>query len=167
LDPIEARVRLAAAPVGRLATVTPSGAPHVVPVCFALVDDVIYSAVDSKPKTSTALKRLDNVAANPAAALLVDHYEDAWTALWWVRADGVARTLERDVVGDVVGDAGAERQRAIAALRAKYPQYRDHPLADAVMAIEVSRWAGWAAAAPAGPEAAPESAPGTSPAPGR
>lgn len=143
LDPADARARLADAVIARLATVTPSGHPHIVPVCFALVDDTIYSAVDSKPKASSSLQRLANVASIPEAALLVDHYDADWSQLWWVRADGAARTaLTPD-----------ERAAAIAALRAKYPQYRDHALEDAVLALDVRRWSGWAA--------------GTSPAQGR
>ena len=84
------RQRLAGARVARLATLTPDGRPHVVPCCFALVEDTLYSAVDGKPKTTLALRRLDNVRAHPACSLLVDHYADDWAALWWVRVDGTA-----------------------------------------------------------------------------
>jgi PPOX class probable F420-dependent enzyme len=104
------RARVAAARVARLATVTADGRPHVVPCCFALAADTVYSAVDAKPKTTLALRRLANVEANPAASLLVDHYDDDWSALWWVRLDGVAR---------VVADQ-AERGSAVARLAAKY-----------------------------------------------
>src|SRR5690606_37163913 len=79
------RARVAAARVGTLATVTRDGRPHVVPCCFAVDDDTVWSAVDAKPKSTLALRRLENVRANPAASLLVDHYEDDWTRLWWVR----------------------------------------------------------------------------------
>ena len=122
--------------MARLATVGPDGRPHVVPVCFAAVGDACYSAVDDKPKTTAALARLANVAAQPAVALLVDHYDEDWETLWWVRADGVARLVE----------GGPERDAAVAALRAKYAQYADHRLVDAVLAIEITRWSGWAAA---------------------
>ena len=89
------RTLVAGARVGRLATLTSArtdrpARPHVVPCCFALVDDTIYSAVDGKPKTTPALQRLANVRAHPQSCLLVDHYADDWTALWWVRVDGSA-----------------------------------------------------------------------------
>jgi PPOX class probable F420-dependent enzyme len=145
LDPPDARQRLSAARVARLATVGPDGRPHVVPVCFVPLGDALYSAVDDKPKTTAALARLANVATQPSVALLADYYDEDWRTLWWVRADGGAR---------LVAD-GAERDTAVVALRDKYPQYRDHRLVDAVLAIDVTRWSGWAAA------------PGTNPAPGR
>ena len=82
----EARERLAGARVARLATVDAAGRPHIVPICFALEADTIYNAVDHKPKRTTQLRRLSNVAANPCVAVLADHYEDGdWAALWWVR----------------------------------------------------------------------------------
>src|SRR5947207_15569308 len=86
--------RFAAAPVARLATVTADGRPHVVPCCFALTGDRIVTAVDGKPKSTLALRRLDNVRAHPAAALVVDHYDDDWSQLWWIRADGDGRVVE-------------------------------------------------------------------------
>ena len=85
----EARRRFAGARVARLATVGADGRPHLVPIAFACVDDVVWSAVDDKPKRTRALRRLDNVRANPRVALLADHYDEDWSALWWVRADGV------------------------------------------------------------------------------
>jgi PPOX class probable F420-dependent enzyme len=138
----ECRTRLAAAPIARLATVTPEGRPHVVPICFVLVGNTIYSAVDSKPKSSPVLQRFANVVVTPHAAVLVDHYDADWTQLWWIRADGDARPI---------ADPN-ERTNAIAELRAKYPQYRDHALEDAVLSLVVRAWTGWAA----GPRPAPE-----------
>ena len=88
------RDRVASARVGRLATVSPGGAPHIVPCCFALVDDVVYSAVDAKPKSTLALRRLDNLRVNPSTALLVDHYAEDWSTLWWVRVDGRGRVVD-------------------------------------------------------------------------
>jgi len=125
----------AQAPVARLATVDGDGHPHLVPCCFAVDGDVGYSVVDHKPKRTTALRRLDNIAANPAVCLLVDHYDDDWSKLWWVRFDGTAR---------VVTD-GSEHERAIAALMAKYPQYRATPPSGAVVAIDVTTVRGWSA----------------------
>src|SRR5580765_2057326 len=93
MDEATIRARVTAAEVGRLATVTADGRPHVVPCCFALSGDAIYSAIDHKPKSTRLLRRLANLRANPNATLLVDHYADDWSALWWVRADGAGRIL--------------------------------------------------------------------------
>jgi len=125
---------VAPAHVARLATIGPSG-PHVVPFVFALKGDTLYSAVDAKPKRSPRLQRLENIARDARVSVVVDHFEDDWTKLWWVRMDGHARILEH----------GAERDRAVNALRGKYVQYRKQPLDDAVIAIDVERWTGWRA----------------------
>jgi PPOX class probable F420-dependent enzyme len=126
--------RLAAARVGRLATVTAAGEPHVVPVCFALQGDRIYTAVDAKPKSTRALKRLENVRASGRASLLVDHYEEDWTRLWWVRVDGTAEVVESE--------------QALDALAAKYEQYRASRPAGPVIAIARLRWRTWVASGP-------------------
>jgi PPOX class probable F420-dependent enzyme len=135
MDPAEMRRRFEAARVARLATVRDDGRPHLVPVCFAVDGDVIVSVVDDKPKRSTRLQRLDNVRAEPAVSLLVDQYDDDWTQLWWVRADGVASVLE----------SGGEHARAIDLLVAKYVQYRERRPAGATLVIAVEAWRGWAA----------------------
>ena len=127
------RARVAAAPVGRLATVDPSGRPHLVPCCFVLAGDTIYSAVDGKPKSTSALRRLDNVRSHPAAALLVDHYAHDWSQLWWVRVDGDGRVL----------DPGPEQDRALGRLAAKYDQYRTVALPGPVLALDIARWRAW------------------------
>lgn len=132
---VEVRRRVGQARVARLATVDGQGRPHVVPICFALADDVLYSAVDSKPKRSPRLKRLENIRANPNVTVLVDHYEDDWSRLWWVRLRGRGRVLE----------GGEERDRALALLADKYPQYRAQPLVDAVIAIDLDEWREWRA----------------------
>lgn len=131
LPPGIAEERLAAARVGHLATVTPDGRPHVVPVCFALHEGRLYSAVDAKPKATRALQRLENVRASGRASLLVDHYEEDWTRLWWVRVDGPA-TVEDDGAG-------------LDALAAKYAQYRDQRPAGPLVAITPERWRSWVA----------------------
>lgn len=131
MTPEEARSRFATARVARLATVTPTGAPHLVPITFALLDDTVYSVVDEKPKRTTNLKRLRNIRTNPKVALLVDHYEENWQNLWWVRADGTARTLEANE---------PEARGAIEALRERYPQQRP---TGPVLAVDVDRWSGW------------------------
>jgi PPOX class probable F420-dependent enzyme len=132
----EARALFATARVARLATVGAGGRPHLVPIVFAVAGDAVYSAVDAKPKRTRALKRLENVARDPRVALLADHYDDAdWGALWWVRADGVARVL----------DDGAEAERAVALLSERYEQYRAQPPRGPVLAVAVERWSGWRA----------------------
>jgi PPOX class probable F420-dependent enzyme len=109
-----------------------------VTVCFALEGDVVYSAVDRKPKRTRRLKRLANVAENPRASLLVDHYEDDdWSRLWWVRADGTGRVLDA---------ATPEAARALDLLASRYAQYRTERPEGPVLAVDVERWSGWSAA---------------------
>jgi PPOX class probable F420-dependent enzyme len=136
LTAAQARERFAKARVARLASADRSARPHLVPIVFAVEEDRIYSAVDAKPKRTTALRRLANVRENPAVALLADHYDDAdWAALWWVRADGRARVLDP-------GDG--EAHRAVALLRQRYPKLQ---VVGEVLAVDVERWSGWAASA--------------------
>lgn len=135
LDRLRARELFGAAAVARLATVTADGAPHVVPVCFVLAGDVVYSAVDGKPKRTPDLARLANIAAEPRVSLLADHYDDDWARLWWVRVDGHAR---------VVTDPD-ERARALESLAAAYRQYASTPPRAAVIAVEALRFSGWSA----------------------
>jgi PPOX class probable F420-dependent enzyme len=131
-----ARERFAAARVARLATVRPDGRPHLVPVTFALAGDVVWSAVDEKPKSTRALQRLANIAAHPAVSVLVDHYDEDWSALWWVRADGIASVVDVD--------GSPEVRTVLDALVAKYPQYAAPPPGPLVR-VEVTRWRTWAA----------------------
>jgi PPOX class probable F420-dependent enzyme len=136
LDPAARRSRLAAAPVARLATLRADGTPRLVPITFALVDGLICSAIDEvKPKTTTRLARLTDIEGDPRVGLVADHYDDDWSALWWVRVDGTA-ALHRD---------GELRDRALVALAAKYPPYAAAPPAGAVLVITPTRWAGWTA----------------------
>ncbi|MBS4727898.1 TIGR03668 family PPOX class F420-dependent oxidoreductase [Mycobacterium sp. SM1] len=127
------RARFAQASVARLATVTPQGMPHVVPVVFALHDDVVYTAVDAKPKTTHRLRRLTNIEHNPRVSVLVDHYTDDWTQLWWVRVDGIA----------AVHRAGRAMHIGYQLLRAKYPQYQGVSLDGPVIAVAVHHWVCW------------------------
>jgi PPOX class probable F420-dependent enzyme len=138
MDAAAARALFAAAPVARLATVGADGRPHVVPITFALDGDTLYTAVDHKPKRTTRLRRLENVAANPRVSVLADHYdEEDWSALWWVRADGVAR---------IVAPNDPQQAGVAALLQARYEQYRRRPPTGPAIAVRISRWSGWRAA---------------------
>jgi PPOX class probable F420-dependent enzyme len=127
--------RLTAARVARLATTDPDGRPHLVPIVFALEGDTLYSAVDRKPKRSTKLRRIENARERPDVTVLVDHYDDDWGRLWWIRLRGRARVL----------DEGEEREHALELLQEKYPQYRDEPPDGPVLAVDVTDVRDWAA----------------------
>ncbi|MDQ6715014.1 MAG: TIGR03668 family PPOX class F420-dependent oxidoreductase [Actinomycetota bacterium] len=120
--------------VARLATTRPDGSPHLVPVVFALVGDVVWTAVDRKPKTTTALRRLANIGQDSRVSLLVDHYADDWEELWWVRVDGTAEVLDPSSPTARVG---------VEALSGKYPQYLDLPPDGPVIRVHADRWASW------------------------
>jgi PPOX class probable F420-dependent enzyme len=136
MEPTALKRRIADAAVARLATVSAVGAPHLVPITFAIEKDTLYFAVDAKPKRTTELQRLKNIAANPRVCVLVDHYEDDWTKLWWVRVDGTARIL---------GD-GSEAEHAVDLLVGRYAQYRQARPNGPVVAIAIDRISGWSAA---------------------
>jgi PPOX class probable F420-dependent enzyme len=127
--------RLTSARVARLATVDPDGRPHLVPIVFALDGETLYSAVDRKPKRSARLRRIENARARPDVTILVDHYDDDWSRLWWIRLRGRARVL----------DDGAEREHALAVLAEKYPQYRVEPPDGPVLAVDVTDVRDWSA----------------------
>ncbi len=138
LTPDQQRDQVANAPVARLATLRPDGTARLVPITFALVDGLICSAIDEvKPKRSTRLARLADVARDPRAAVLVDTYADDWSRLWWVRIDGTA----------AVHEAGDLHTRALAALVAKYPPYAAAPPSGPVLVLTPMSWAGWTATA--------------------
>jgi PPOX class probable F420-dependent enzyme len=129
------KARFAQAPVARLATVAPDGRPHLVPVVFAVDHEMVYTEVDAKPKTTLRLRRLANIEGNPRVSLLVDHYAEDWTQLWWVRVDGIA-AIHHD--GDAMR-AGRDL------LRVKYDQYQSVPLHGPVIAVAIRRWSSWRA----------------------
>ncbi len=135
MDDREMRARVADARVARLASLTPDGRLHLVPFCYALVGETLYSVVDDKPKRSHRLQRMRNIEATPDVCVLIDHYEDDWERVWWVRLRGRARVLED----------GEERGRALDALRERYAPYREDPPSGPVMAVDVEEWRGWAA----------------------
>jgi len=131
----EAQRRFLGSPIARLATIAEDGAPRVVPVVFALVDDALVHVVDHKPKSTPDLARLRDVAAEPRVALLVDAYDADWTRLWWARADAVAEVVT----------GGPTWRRAVAALQQRYVQYREVPPTGPVVRAVVRRWSGWSA----------------------
>ena len=108
----------------------------MVPFVFALDGDTLVSAVDDKPKRTTSLKRLANIADNPLVAALVDEYSEDWDLLWWARADGSARLLDSD---------SSDADRALDRLVTRYTQYQRRRPSGPVMVIEVHRWSGWSA----------------------
>jgi PPOX class probable F420-dependent enzyme len=129
----DAAAMFAESPVAMLATVNADGVPHLVPVVFALHGNVIYTAVDAKRKSTHRLRRLANIEANPRVSMLVDHYDDDWSQLWWVRADGVA----------AVHRSGEEMAAGYAWLRRKYVQYQRIALDGPVVTVDVQRWSSW------------------------
>jgi PPOX class probable F420-dependent enzyme len=131
----EARHRLAEARIGYFATVRENGQPHIVPIVFAVDGDLVHAIADPKPKSGLDLLRHRNIVANPAVSLLVDEYQEPWTGIWWVRADGTARIVED----------GPERDAAIRLLRAKYHDYATWTTPfGAAMVMEVTRITSWA-----------------------
>ena len=124
-----------AARVGRLATSSAGAEPHVIPCVYALLDGVIYSIIDEKPKSGRRLLRLRNIDSSGRAALVVDHYDDDWSKLAYVLIRGPA---------SVIGPDDSRYAPALAALREKYPQYREMSLEDSEMVVlEAERWAVW------------------------
>ena len=121
--------------VARLATADARGVPHLIPVCYVIIDDALYITIDEKPKrTDIPMKRLRNIAENPETAVTVDRWDEDWRRLGWVMLRGRSEILT----------GGEEHDRAQAALRARYPQYRSMDLADLpVIALRIARAAVW------------------------
>jgi PPOX class probable F420-dependent enzyme len=135
MSEFDARERFAKSTVAQLATAGADGVPHLVPIVFAVSNDVIYTAVDAKRKSTQRLRRIANIEANPAVSLIVDHYDDDWAQLWWARADGTAE----------IHYSGEEMATGYFELRRKYPQYQRIALDGPVIAVTVARWSGWQA----------------------
>jgi len=136
MTPEEARTRFVEARVAVLASIGPTGAPHLVPVVFAMDGERIHLAVDSKPKRGGELARVANLRRDPRCALLVHAYDEDWTRLWWARADGRA-TIVEDVPA---------LERTVALLRDRYPQYSAGTrVTGPAIVVEVVRWSGWSA----------------------
>jgi PPOX class probable F420-dependent enzyme len=125
---------ISAARVARLGTTGGDGAVRVVPICFAVVDGWLVSAVDHKPKRSDRLRRLDDISLTGVATVLIDQYDEDWTRLWWVRVRGRAQVLAAD-------DPHAATARH--ALTVKYHQYRDQAPSGAVYRIALDEITSW------------------------
>ncbi|KQU49463.1 pyridoxamine 5-phosphate oxidase [Rhodococcus sp. Leaf278] len=130
--------RFTDAPRAQLSTINPDGTPHLVPIVFAVADagDRIVTAIDWKPKTTQKLQRLDNIRADSAVSLIVDHYTDDWSQLWWIRADGNAHIAE---------SSSPDGTAAIDALVAKYSQYKNNRPEGPVIIVEKLSWRSWSA----------------------
>lgn len=122
--------KLRGARVAVMATIKPDGGPHVVPIVFAVIGERIVTAVDGKPKSTSRLRRLANLDANPSVSLLVHHYEEDWSGLWWIRIDGRATVVAAD-------------PEAIEALRRRYRQYETVDLVGPVISIEITAMRSW------------------------
>lgn len=127
---------LAGARRATLATVAPDGRPRLVPICYVVIADVVWSPIDEKPKSTSdprALARVRDIEARPDVTVLVDRWSEDWAELAWLRIDGRA---------ELIGSVDA----VILALRAKYPQYADHDLETRPMIrIDVVSTSGWSA----------------------
>jgi PPOX class probable F420-dependent enzyme len=132
----EVRAFIESVRVARLATVDEHGRPHVVPVCFALAGGVLYTPIDEKPKRGGELRRIRNIHAQPHVQVLVDRYDEDWSALRYVQLRGRASVLE----------AGEEHTKAIALLRERYSQYREMALERLpIIAVQITRVVAWRA----------------------
>ena len=127
------RTRATGERLAHLATVSATGHPHLVPITFVASNSHVAFGIDEKPKSTSDLKRLRNIQANPRVAVLWDRYDEDWSQLWWVRADGNAK----------VEDHGAQWEETWSALEEKYEQYQGLRRAGPVVLIEVRRWRGW------------------------
>jgi PPOX class probable F420-dependent enzyme len=133
MDRAEALERLAAARVGHFASITPQGHPHLVVVTFVVIGLNVVHMVDEKPKVTQRLQRLRNVETTPTASLLVDHYDEDWDSLWWVRVDGEV-TVEKDT---------RNWWEARARLKGKYRQYRNAPPGGPAIFLSIDRLTYW------------------------
>lgn len=111
--------------------------PHQVPIVYAIEGDTLVTAVDHKPKSTTGLARVANLTRNPRCSVLVEHYDDDWDRLWWVRIDGNGA-----VDGSPTAVAAAGRL-----LARRYSQYQRQPPQGPVITVSIERLVGWAAVA--------------------
>jgi len=125
--------RVSGARIARFATITEDGRPHLVPITHALVGESIVHMVDHKPKSTHSLARIANLTLEPRATVLVDHYDEDWRRLWWVRVDGRGS----------VHDTGPRWAAAQNALAAKYQQYATAPPEGPAIYLSIERVTSW------------------------
>ena len=135
LSPDGIHQRLSAARSATLGTTDGTGRAHLVPIVFAYRNGIIYTAVDSKPKATLRLRRIRNIESNPQVSVLVDHYEDDWDRLWWIRLDGTAQ----------IASDGPLRDTALETLTEKYPVYTGQPPPGPAIVITAERIRSWSA----------------------
>ncbi|MGH8925934.1 MAG: TIGR03668 family PPOX class F420-dependent oxidoreductase [Acidimicrobiia bacterium] len=128
----EGRRLLNLARVATLASINPDGAPHLVPIVYAVIGDRLVTAVDQKPKRDLNLARLRNIRRDPRVSVLAHHYAEGWRHLWWVRVDGTATILSEDA-------------DAVAALKARYPQYGEYDVVGPVISVAMDDIRVWTA----------------------
>lgn len=133
--PPEGLASLLRARRGYLGTLGTDGGPHILPVCFTWAGDVIWTAIDGKPKARAEQQRVKDIQANPRISFTVDRWDEDWSRLAWLQARGTARILPE----------GPEASKAIEALISKYAQYLDTPISGPVIRLEVEKWVGWSA----------------------
>ncbi len=134
MDAGEARSRLSDARSAVLATADEMGAPHLVPITFVLEGEIVYTAVDGKPKRPGKLRRHENIRAEPRVCLIAEHWDEDWSLLWWVRVDGLAQVIA----------SNSAVQHVVELMRHKYDQYNTVPIGGPVIEIAVHTWRGWA-----------------------
>ena len=135
MDGPEVGQRLIMARSATLGTVDSMGRPHLVPIVYAYENGILFTAVDRKPKSTYRLRRLRNIEDNPNVSVLIDHYDDDWSRLWWVRLDGTARVVR----------SGPVLRHGLALLTGKYDVYITEPPPGPVIEIRVERVRSWSA----------------------
>ena len=127
------RERLEESRFAVLGTASADGSPHLVPVVFAIDGNRLVSAIDHKPKTTTRLRRLANIERNPTVSVLVDHRDEDWATLWWVRVDGRATV----VLTGPIYESGLDL------LAAKHDPYVEHRPTGPLINVTIERISGW------------------------
>ena len=121
-----------------MGTIGPEGIPHILPVCFTWAGDVIWTAIDGKPKSTKQLQRIKDIQANPKVSFTVDRWDEDWSRLAWLQARGTGRVVPK----------GPESAKVLVALESKYSQYSEVQADGPVLRIDVERWVSWSAEGP-------------------